>query len=57
MIRKCATSSLYNQTLLTVGSKSKCFQRNEIWQMGVFQFSEFGKLKYMHHTMNIYSEF
>lgn len=57
IIRKCPTCSLYNQTLLSSGSNPKGTQRNEIWQMDVFYFLEFGKLKYVYHTIDIYSGF
>lgn len=36
---------------------SKGTQRNEIWQMDVFHFAEFGKLAYVHHTIDTYSRF
>ena len=39
------------------GTNRKSAQRNEIWQMNVFHFVEFGKLKYVHHTIGIYSDF
>ena len=57
IIRRCPTCSLYNQTLLSVGSNPKGIQRNEIWHMDVFYFAEFGKLKYVHHTIDTYSSF
>jgi hypothetical protein len=34
-----------------------CTQRNDIWQMDVFHFTEFGKLKYVHHTIDTYLGF
>ena len=49
IIRKCPTCSLYNQIPLPAGSNSKGTQRNEILQMDVFYFVEFGKLDYVHH--------
>ena len=45
IIMKCPTCSLYNQTPLPAGSNPKGTQRNEIWQMNVFHFVEFGKPK------------
>ena len=48
---------LYNQTPLPVRSNQKGTQRNEIWQMDVFHFVEFGKLKYVHHIIGTYSGF
>ena len=56
IIRKCPTCSLYNQTPLPAGSNPKGTQRNEIWQIDVFHFVEFGKLKYVHHTIDTYSD-
>lgn len=58
MIRYCLSCSLYNQTLLPVGSNHKHTnkQRNDIWQM-VVSFAEFGNLKYMSHTRVTYSGF
>ena len=47
--------SFYNQTQLPAGNNPKGTQRNEIWQMDVFHFSEFGKLKYVHHAIDTYS--
>ena len=49
--------SLYNQTPLPAESNPKGTQRNEIWQMDVFYFAEFGKLKYVHHTIDTYAVF
>ncbi|KAL6070006.1 hypothetical protein STEG23_001515, partial [Scotinomys teguina] len=57
IVRKCPTSSFYNQTPLPAGCNPKGTQRNEIWQMDVFHFAEFGKLKYVHHTIDTYSRF
>ncbi|KAL6059743.1 hypothetical protein STEG23_009665, partial [Scotinomys teguina] len=57
IVRKCPTCSFYNQTLLPAGCNPKGTQRNEIWQMDVFHFAEFGKLKYVHHTIDTYSGF
>ena len=48
---------LYNQTPLPAGSNPKDMQRNEIWQVDVFYFVEFGKIKYVHHTIDTYSGF
>ncbi|KAL6036096.1 hypothetical protein STEG23_018017 [Scotinomys teguina] len=57
IVRKCPTCSFYNQTPLPAGCNPKGTQRNEIWQMDVFHFAEFGKLKYVHHTIDTYSGF
>ncbi|KAL6030846.1 hypothetical protein STEG23_024726 [Scotinomys teguina] len=57
IVRKCPTCSFYNQTLLPAGCNPKGTQRNDIWQMDVFHFAEFGKLKYVHHTIHTYSGF
>lgn len=42
---------------LPARSRTKGSQRNKICQIDVFYFSESGKLKYMHHTIDIDSEF
>ncbi|KAL6038953.1 hypothetical protein STEG23_010042 [Scotinomys teguina] len=55
--KKCPTCSFCNQTPLPAGSNPKGIQRNEIWQMDVFHFMEFGRLKYVHHTIDTYSGF
>ncbi|KAL6030018.1 hypothetical protein STEG23_006786 [Scotinomys teguina] len=57
IVRKCPTCSFYNQTLLPAGCNPKGTQRNDIWQMDVFHFAEFGKLKYVHHAIDTYSGF
>ncbi|KAL6092360.1 hypothetical protein STEG23_021666 [Scotinomys teguina] len=57
IVKKCPTCSFYNQTPLPAGSNPKGIQRNEIWQMDVFHFMEFGRLKYVHHTIDTYSGF
>ena len=57
IVRKCPTCSYYNQTPLPPGSNPKGINRNEIWQMDVFHFAEFGKLKYVHHTIDTFSGF
>ncbi|KAL6084245.1 hypothetical protein STEG23_037991, partial [Scotinomys teguina] len=57
IVRKCPTCSFYNQTPLPAGCNPKGTQRNEIWKMDVFPFAEFGKLKYVHHTIDTYSGF
>ncbi|KAL6038262.1 hypothetical protein STEG23_034935 [Scotinomys teguina] len=57
IVRKCPTCSFYNQTLLPAGYNPKGTQRNEIWKIDVFHFAEFGKLKYVHHTIDTYSGF
>ena len=54
-VRQCPTCSLYNQTLVPTGTNPKDIQRNDIWQMDVFHFTEFSKVKYVHHTINTYS--
>ena len=48
---------LYNQTLLPAGSNPKGTQRNEIWQMNVFHFVEFRKLKYVDNAIDNYLGF
>lgn len=30
-------------------------KRNDIWQMDIFHFAEFGKLRYIHYTTDMYS--
>ena len=57
IVKRCPTCSFHNQTLLPAGSNPKGTQRNEIWQMVMFHFVDFGKLKYVHHTMDTYSGF
>ncbi|KAL6044970.1 hypothetical protein STEG23_011887 [Scotinomys teguina] len=57
IVKKCPTCSFYNQTPLPAGSNPKGIQRNEIWQMDVFHFMEFGRLMYVHHTIDTYSGF
>ncbi|KAL6078044.1 hypothetical protein STEG23_004480 [Scotinomys teguina] len=57
IVRKCPTCSFFNQTPLPAGCNPKGTQRNDIWQMDVFHFAEFGKLKYVHHTIDTYSGF
>ena len=57
IIKRCPTCSFYNQAPLPAGSNPKSTQRNKIWQMGVFHFADFGKLKYVHHTTDIYPGF
>ena len=39
---------IINQTPLPTGTNPKGTQRNEIWQMDVFHFAEFEKLKFVH---------
>ena len=56
-MRQDPSFSLYSQTPLPTGTNPKGTQRNEIWQMDVFHFTEFGKLKYAHHTIDTYSGF
>ncbi|KAL6092317.1 hypothetical protein STEG23_003249, partial [Scotinomys teguina] len=57
IVRKYPTCSFYNQTPLPAGCNPKGTQRNDIWQVDVFHFAEFGKLKYVHHTIDTYSGF
>ena len=57
IIKRYPTCSFYNQTPLPAGSNPKGTQRNEIWQMDVFYFTEFEKLKYVHHTFDTYTGF
>ena len=57
IVKKCPTCSFYNQTSLAAGTNPKGIKRNEIWKMDVFHFLEFGKLKYVHHTIDTYSGF
>ena len=51
---KRPTCSLYSQAQLLAGSNKKGTQNIEIWQMEVFHFVEFGKLKYVCHINNTY---
>jgi hypothetical protein len=57
IVRQCPTCSLYTHTPLPTGTNSKDTQRNDIWQMDIFHFTEFGKLKCVFHTIDTYSEF
>ena len=57
IINRCPTCSFYNQTPLPAGTNPKGTQMNEIWQMDMFHFAEFGKLIYVHHTIDTYSGF
>lgn len=45
IIRKCPTCSLFNLTPLPALSNPKGSQRNEILQIDVLYFAEFGKIK------------
>lgn len=54
---KCHICCLYNLNSLPAGSNLKRTQRNGICPMGVFHFAEIGKLKYVQHTIDIYSSF
>lgn len=56
-VKQYPTCSLYNQTPLPTGTNPKGTQRNEIWPMDVLDFTEFGKLKYIHRTIDTYSGF
>ena len=51
------TCSLYTQTPLSAGSNPKHTQKKVIWQMSMFDFVEFRKLKYVHHTIDTYTGF
>ena len=53
IVRECPTCPLYNQTPLPTRSNPNCTQRNEIWQVDMFHFTEFGELKYKPHTIDI----
>ena len=53
---QCPTCS-YNRTPLPTGTNPKGTQRNDAWQMHVFHFTECGRLKYVHHTIDTYSGF
>ncbi|MBV2133725.1 DDE-type integrase/transposase/recombinase [Pseudomonas sp. MAP12] len=57
IVRNCPTCSFYNQTPLPAGCNPKGIRRNEVWQMDVFHFAEFGNLKYVHHTIDTFSGF
>ena len=56
-MRQCPTCSLYNQIPLPTGTHPKGPKQNYIWQMNFFHFTEFGKLKYVHHTIDTHSGF
>jgi hypothetical protein len=53
IITKCPTCSFYNQTPLP----KKVLKEMKFRQMGIFQFAEFGNLKYVYHSINTYSGF
>ncbi|ERE69715.1 sorting nexin-6-like protein [Cricetulus griseus] len=57
IVKNCPTCSFYNQTPLPAGCNPKGIRRNEVWQMDVFHFAEFGNLKYVHHTIDTFSGF
>ena len=57
IIKRSPTWSFYNQTPLPEGNYTKGTERNDIKQMDVFHFTEFGKLKYVYHTTDTYSGF
>ena len=57
IIKACSTCSFNNQTLLPIGTKPKSTQRNGIWEINMFHFAEFGKLKFVHHIIDTYSCF
>jgi hypothetical protein len=48
---------LYNQTPLPTGTNPKGTQRNDVCQKDIFHFTEFRKLKYVHHTIDTHSGF
>ena len=48
---------LYNQTPLPTGTNTRGTKRNEICQMSVFHFVEFGQLKCEYHTIDTFSGF
>jgi hypothetical protein len=56
-VRQCPTCPLYNQTLLPTGTNPKGTQRNNIWQMDVFHFTKFCKLKYVYHLQTHIQDF
>lgn len=56
-VKNFPNCSLYNQIPLSAGSNPKSTQRNEIWHIDAFHLTEFGKLKYVHHTIGTYSWF
>jgi hypothetical protein len=57
IVKQCPTCSFYNQTPLPTESNPKGTQRNEICQMDMSHFTEFNKLKCVHHTIETYSVF
>ena len=57
IVKQCPTCSLYDQTPLPIGTTPKGNQRNDLWQMDVLHFTEFGKMKYVHNTIDTYSGF
>ncbi|ERE82961.1 sorting nexin-6-like protein [Cricetulus griseus] len=57
IMRNCPTCSFYQQTPLPAGCNPKGLRRNEIWQMDVFHFTEFGNFKYVHHTIDTFTGF
>ena len=58
IIRECSTWFLYSQAPLSAESNPKDTQRNENWQMDMFNFAELGKLKYLQqHIIDTYSGF
>ena len=56
-MRNCPTCSFYNQVPLPAGCNPKGIWKNEVWQMDVFHFAEFGNLKHVHHTIDTFSGF
>ena len=42
---------------MPAGINPKGIHRNEIWQMDIFHFTEFGNLRYVHQTIDTFSGF
>ena len=57
ILTQCPACSLYNQTPLLTWTNLKGTQRNDIWQMDAFHITEYGKLKYVYHTIHPYLDF
>ncbi|KAJ7428680.1 endogenous retrovirus group K member 8 Pol protein-like protein [Willisornis vidua] len=56
IVKACPTCSQMNSGIgLGVGVNPKGLQANELWQMDVTHFVPFGKLKYLHVTIDTYS--
>ena len=52
-----STCQSLNTPSLPPGCNPRCLYGNHIWQMDVFQFPPFGKLCYIHHTIDSFSHF